>query len=391
MIELQNIYIEKAEDKVFFKADCLIDNQLQVLWFSTDIANEKYISTSNADAFILFIFFYAVFENLEFKSNVPVSKRLKFGLLEVLLPAFQEMGFKAQPEQFSFELEDDSLYPEATAVGTAMSFGIDSFYTLIKGNGSIQKLNYLTLFNAGAYGNYGGDKAKELFDAMKNRVDTFANQNNLGFAWVDTNLNETFRFPYIQSHTFRNFACVLVLQKLFKTYYYASTFSINDFRLTQSDPSNYDLLNSKAISTNSLEFHITGLIENRIDKTKVVSSNEISYDNLNVCLVTSDYAGASLATTAKNCSKCEKCVRTMVTLDILGKLELYKSVFDLNIYAKNKNKYLAHLLYKKYRANYVFSKDIFNEAKVRNYNIPAKAYYLASMRVFQPIVRKLKH
>lgn len=391
MIELKNIYIEQTDNRVYLKSDCLLNGNIQTLWFSTSSENEKYISTSNADAFILFIFIYAVFENVEFKSNVPISKRLEFGLLEVLLPAFQEMGFKAESKQFSFEEEDESIFPEANAVGTAMSFGVDSFYTFIQGINSNQKLNYITLFNAGAFGQHGGEKAEELFESVKKSVNDFAIQNMMGFVWVDTNLNEVYKMPFIQTHTFRNLACVLVFQKLFKAYYYASGKSVINFKLNKSKCTYYDLLNSKAIAGNSLEFHISGLIEERIEKTKTISRYEITYDNLTVCLITPDNKKINSTNKIKNCSKCEKCVRTMVTLDILGKLEKYQGVFDLNIYIKNKNKYLAELLYKKYRSNDVYENEIFKEAKEQNYHIPAIAYYYAFLRAFKPILRKIKN
>lgn len=388
MIELLNIYIEQSDDKVYFKSDCLINGSNQTLWFSTSADNEKHISISNADAFILFIFIYAVFENLEFKTIVPISKRLKFGLLEVLLPAFQEMGFKADSKQFLFEKEDESIYPEAKAIGTAMSFGVDSFYTYTKGINSNIKLDYLTLFNAGAFGKYGGKRAEELFEGMKSRVKDFAIQNNKGFVWVDTNLNEVFKMSYIQTHTFRNFACVLIFQKLFKDYFYSSTIPLNKFSLNGSKVDYYEFLISKAVKSNSLEFHLVGLVEDRVEKTKVIANNEITYDNLTVCLITSDDEKFSLESTTKNCSKCYKCIKTMVTLDILGELDKYHKVFDLNIYKKNK--YLAQILYDKYRANDIFAKEIFKELKNQNYSIPTSVYYLAFLRVFQPIIRKFK-
>jgi hypothetical protein len=150
-------------------------------------------------------------------------------------------------------------------------------------------------------------------------------------------------------------------------------------------------LNSKAIASNSLEFYISGLFENRIEKTKSISKTQITYENLNVCLITPDNKGIDENNPIKNCSKCFKCARTMVSLDILGSLNKYQSVFDLNIYKKNKNKYLGELFYKKYRSNDILSKEIFNEAKNQNYNIPLSVYFYAFFRIFQPIIRIIKN
>jgi hypothetical protein len=120
----------------------------------------------------------------------------------------------------------------------------------------------------------------------------------------------------------------------------------------------------------------------------MIANNKITYDHLNVCLITPDNKDLK---DNKNCSKCYKCARTMVSLDILGHLDQYQKVFDLSIYKKNRNKYLAELLYKKFRSRDVLAKEIFKEAKERNYTIPVIVYYYSFLRVFQPIVRKIKN
>jgi hypothetical protein len=292
------------------------------------------------------------------------------------------MGYKAIPEQFSFDLEDKSIYPEANAVGTAMSFGVDSFYTYIQGLKSIEKINCLTLFNAGAFGQYGGEKSVELFEGMKTRVKGFAGKNNMGFVWVDTNLNEIFKMPFEQTSIFRNFACVFLLQKMFKSYFYASSATLKDFKLNKNDTKYYELLISKALKGNSLNFQISGLTEGRINKTKTISNNEITFDNLNVCLITPDNKDLK---DNKNCSKCFKCARTMLTLDIIGELEKYSNVFDLTIFKANKSKNIGDLIYRSMRMKDKFAIEIFIEMKKEKYPIPITAYKFLILRGVQPL------
>lgn len=45
-----------------------------------------------------------------------------------------------------------------------------------------------------------------------------------------------------------------------------------------------------------------------------------------------------------NCGHCEKCVRTQFELMALGKLELYKNVFDIPKFYRDKNKYMDYVL-----------------------------------------------
>src|SRR5690606_22401124 len=146
----------------------------------------------------------------------------------------------------------------------------------------------LTLFNAGAFGQYGGVEAERLFELMKSKVKDFAKKEGKEFLWVNTNLNEILKMKFVQTHTFRNFSCVLIFQKYFKKYYYASGLSINSFKLTDTDPAYYDVLNSKAIAGNSLEFFISGLLTNRMRKTILISNNRVTFSELNVCLITPD-------------------------------------------------------------------------------------------------------
>ena len=93
MIELKNIYTEQSENKIYLKSDCFIDGEQKTLWYSTAIENEQYIATSNADSFILVLFIYSIFNNKKLKSNVAISAELRYGLLEVLLPSFKQLGY----------------------------------------------------------------------------------------------------------------------------------------------------------------------------------------------------------------------------------------------------------------------------------------------------------
>jgi hypothetical protein len=155
--------------------------------------------------------------------------------------------------------------------------------------------------------------------------------------------------------------CIKKQATILKTYYYASGVTLNNFKLNFDDPMYYDLLNAKAIAGNTLEFHISGLNEGRLTKTKEISDYELTYRNLNVCV--RQAADTNISETdnkMKNCSKCYKCRRTMVGLDVLGKLDLYKNVFNLNVFKENKEKYLADVIYTKLRANNVFHKRFLN-------------------------------
>ena len=386
MIELKNIYTEISDNRIYLKSDCLIDGEQKTLWYSTAIENEKYIATSNADSFILVLFIYSVFNNKKLKSNVPISSELNYGLLEVLVPSFSQMGLHCLKSDFEFQKIDETIYPDAQGVGTAMSFGVDSFYTFLDSQNHNKSINTLTLFNAGAFGQDGGEKAEELFESMKQNVSLFANKTQRKFVWVDTNTNEILHMPFNQTSVFRNFSCVFVLQKLFKNYFYASSATLERFRMKSSDTAYYELLISKAIRGNSLEFHISGLNTNRLDKTISLSDHPLAKQYLNVCQMIPENKNLQ---GVDNCSKCYKCTRTMLTLDALGKLEEFGEVFSLNIFKDNKSKFIAELIYRAKRMNENLAKQVLNEMKKRNYHIPLNVYWYLFLRALRPINKKL--
>ena len=386
MIELKNIFTEISENKIYLKATCAIDGEEQTLWYSTAIENKRYITTSNADSFLIVLFIYSVFNNKRLKSNVAISSELRYGLLEVLLPSFKQLGYKTDKSDFDFPEIDYSVFPETQAIGTAMSFGIDSFYTFIDSQNSQKKINTITLFNSGAFGQYGGEKADSLFEAMKKKVASFTEETNKDFIWVDTNTNEILRMSFFKSFTFRNFACVFVLQKLFKNYIYSSSYTLLDFELNKESISLYDLLTITAVRGNSLNFHISGLNENRVEKTIRLSDEPLVQKYLNVCLITPDNANVQ---TDKNCSKCYKCIRTMLTLDAIGKLENFKDVFDLEIFRSNKAKYIGNSIYRSRIMKDVHEEQFLDEMNLRNYAIPSKAYWYFILRATKAAKNKL--
>lgn len=83
-------------------------------------------------------------------------------------------------------------------------------------------------------------------------------------------------------------------------------------------------------STENISFYSAGAEVSRLEKVKALTDFPPSYDYLNVC---DDEYG-------KNCGKCKKCIGNMVSLYALGKLDLYRSVYDVDYFYKNLNKYL---------------------------------------------------
>ena len=126
------------------------------------------------------------------------------------------------------------------------------------------------------------------------------------------------------------------LQKLYSSYYYASSDSFLEFSLKDNDkkPSGYyELLFFYSCSTITWTIHSEGGTLSRFEKTKQVVMYPPSFKYLNVCTSTSN-----------NCGKCEKCTRTLLALDALNKLDSYNMVFDIEYYKKHRQDYYAQMI-----------------------------------------------
>ncbi|MDA7760334.1 hypothetical protein N8935_08835, partial [Amylibacter sp.] len=92
------------------------------------------------------------------------------------------------------------------------------------------------------------------------------------------------------------------------------------------------------ISSPNMKFTSFGGSYSRFEKIKIVSEFRLADKFLNVC--TSRHAQRLQN---ENCSTCHKCMRTMLSLELLGKLEKFSNRFDLILYNKNKQNFIRKI------------------------------------------------
>lgn len=367
-----------------------LNNQAKTLWYETSSNFESYISEENCDPFFIILLLLAFKKQSSISFESPVSKKLYYGLNNTYQDflSYKDKNYKRVGIQCKFNTERHL----GNGVATAMSLGVDSFDTVLdRINDDNDRVNYLTIFNAGAFGQDGGELSRKYFHIMKEKIQIVADKLKLPLLWVDTNLNEILNSPFVFQHTYRNISCALLFDKILSTYYYSSGISLKDTNILSNDPAYYDLLNSAILSTESTEIRISGGFKNRVDKTKIISEFDIAKEHLNVCLVTADYKNVNEKNERiKNCSKCYKCVRTMVTLDVLGKINEFNKVFNNELYKKNRAKYIGEILYHYYRSKNNFSQEIIYEIRSNKFKTPTLSYYYVFLRSFKAAVNKLK-
>ncbi len=308
------------------------------LWFETDARYINYL-TDSADTFIVAILPYAMSNNLNISAEAKMSKKLCFQLNEILIPVLAKNSKIFGKISVSANELTEENYCSENASATGFSRGVDSFDTIcsLLENGT-EELTHLTFFNVGSHrstANYTPEQSAELYASRLGVAKKSAKIFDMPLIDINSNLGEHLTLPFVKIHHYCSFAAILCMQGFFKNYYYASGYPISSFSIKKCDSGSayYEALIASMLSTESTSFYITGLDKSRLEKIDYISKFPITYDNLNVCYYEET-----------NCGHCEKCVRTQFELMALGKLDLYKNVFDIPKFYKDKNKYMDYVL-----------------------------------------------
>ena len=350
------------------------------MWYRVEKEYGHYLTAERADAFIVALLPYALKHSLDIESEQVTSAKLFYQLNGYLIPALAKYAKAYHPIELRSRLCHDPL-PNAGAVGTGMSGGVDSYYTILKNyntDNTSYNLTHLTFFNVGSHGDHGGEKARELF--KKRIADAKENAERLGLPLVivDSNISEFILMEHLATHTYRSCSAVLALQKLFAVYLFSSGHDLLDFGISSENCGYQDVLNVHCLATENTDFYLSGLQERRIDKEMFLADQQEARERLNVCV-----AGEH------NCSRCEKCLRTMIGLYALGRLDDFSAVFDVDDFKRNLAKRLGFMVGRLHKLSYREARDEMRKRKIR---IPFMSYiYGAPLYIkesFRPLYEK---
>lgn len=329
--------VANGEQLTRLVSDIRVDNEVRTVWAEVDNKYKDYLCYERSDAFVVGLLHYAMRHNHDIVCETPMGEDLYYQITTYLIDALS----KGSPRMHKIRIEadiDENELPCAGKVGTGISCGIDSLHVLACQTGTPMKqhnVTHLAFNNVGSHGE--GEKARKLFAQRRQMAEQFCLEYGFELTEVNSNIMDEFEQNHFITHTFTSMFAVFCLQKLYAIYYYASGRPIADFSLadTDRDCSYYDLLLAESFSTDRLKIYSEGGTLTRLEKTSRVVAYAPSYKYLNVC-----------TSTAENCSRCEKCIRTLLALDVLGKLEAYRDVFDIDYYNQHKQYYLKILVIK---------------------------------------------
>ncbi|NLF07928.1 MAG: hypothetical protein GX594_08115 [Pirellulaceae bacterium] len=310
----------------------------EYLWYEMERKYAPYL-TSKLDGFLVAVLPLAMARGENIRVNGAVSETLLYNLsnsyIHLLRGANPDYG---RVTIDALILDDGASSPCANAVGTGFSGGIDSFCVLV--DHFLQcpyphyRISHCVFNNVGSHGSGPSDENRRLFWERYALVKPCLEELGLPLLSIDSNLTEFLKIKYQATHIPRNLSAVLLLQGLFGKYLYASAYHYKDCHYQQThnlaftDPAAVHLL-----STETFHCISTGCQYTRVEKTAKVSDWDAAQRHLNVC-VNKDAKGL-------NCSICEKCCRTIATLELLGKLDFFGGVFDLEKYRSVRNWFLS--------------------------------------------------
>jgi hypothetical protein len=348
------------------------------LFYEVDNAYGQYLYAERSDPFLLGVLDYAMNMKLDIECSKPVTERLYYQLTSYAIPVLSQNLSFFNPINITAALTNESIDTER-AVGTGFSGGVDSYYTVLKHihpKENSHTLTHLLFANVGALTIVGGDISKDIFEKKMELFRPAAAELGLPLIGVHTNYMEfSARVEEITVHApsaCKTGSCVYALAKLFSIFYWSSTVQLNRFKFHEKDTGWYDLFNVYAISNNNLQFHLTGIEVNRLQKVAYIADNQLVQKSLSVC------AGL-------NCNHCSKCIRTMMELYALGKLDAFSAVFDIPDFKKHLARRFAVNFANKMEEADGFNAETIEAAGKNKVKIPLSAYIL-SVFVYKPFL-----
>jgi len=340
----------------FNSVDCLPAE----LWFEVG-ENEKNNVSDRCDAFLaaLFLLSMRLGENIEVAGEVSPTLIKNINI-------YQNIYNHWFPEKYSIvNILTDNLRPDdftTNKIFNTCTFtgGVDSFYTLWKHlprncpDKERQVNSCLFIHGLDAdVDNY------ESYETAKISFENILRNEGLSLISVRTNIRKFTDYKIEWNYAFASCisATALIFQKSISNFIIASSYTYEQLHPWGSHPAT-----DRLISTESFKTIHYGADTSRLKKTVEISNWSLTYDNLRVCCWLEKNG-------LDNCCRCSKCIRTMLPLEIAGKLKKY-STFKLPLTPGFLKRYIFL-----YEGETVFIREIMNYARGANRNDIVRALH----------------
>ena len=341
LMQIRKPIVRRTPEETVLSARVSFQGKEDECFYSVPAKYADFADTESSNCFLVGMLYPAMRYGEDIHVEGTVSARLLYNLNEYLVPLMSICDERLKRIKVTAEATDDKGARDAKAVGTGFSGGIDSFATICEHFARPEpegfKLTHLFFFNVGAHGipKKPGDMEaiERQFRARYEKFKGFPEEAGLPFVPVDSNVHQFHPWGHLEVATFATVSAVMFLQRGIRRYYLASSGhtyrQLWKFLGDGGRPDAIERVNMMLLpwlSTESLDLVDDGNLYDRSQKTVLVAGYPPAAKYLNVC-----YGHDTLDT---NCSVCPKCSRTLLTLDILGKLDDFAGVFDIPRYKR---------------------------------------------------------
>lgn len=359
MIIIGKPCIEIVGETVFLKSH-IVDEGQQIeddLYYMTDVKYGEFLTDTVCDCFLVGLFQPAIKHGQSINIEGHISERLAYNLptIKHILSLGSCRNDNISNITINYLGVNSERVNNSAYVGCGCSLGVDSFaamkYHLSEACPQAHRITHLTYFNVGAMGYVDLEKAKESYEKDLKMVSKFAETINLPVVTIESNISKWHRdFDFDDSGHFRNLSAILSMQKFFRYYLYASSFPINSFHFDSKYMGYYESLLFPLLSTENTEIIIANPEMNRVAKTRYIMDDKLAQNYLYVCwkeLIANRWPNSEIAKIKDlhlNCSRCDKCKRTLLAIDLMGKLPLYEGIFDIPYWNSVRDSYIAKVI-----------------------------------------------
>ena len=319
----------------------------KTLYFELDKKYSYMFAEDTYDAFVLVPLWLAMLHKQDLHIRGKISAKLyqniKWYVQKIWCDFYEELapvklivdGFAAPPKK------------RGKIIGTGISCGVDSLSTVydhfIRETDPNYRINALFYFNCGIFGEFDDPKVQELTKLRNEPGKNVAKALGLPCYCVNSNLHAFRKLADMNKLNFISvYSCALSLSNAVSRYYVSSGTSYEEIKAYRDHYHNRDMSAFcesylvPLIQTERTELIVDGCQYRRVDKLRNIADWDIARKYLNVCWrYTPD---------GSNCSMCVKCLRTLLPLEILGKLDDFAAVFDVEEYRKISFRYKIRCL-----------------------------------------------
>ncbi len=349
------------------------ENVSQEIWYRTTEEWAQYLTDEVADAFVLPMLLVALRSQEEIVIDAPLSEKLYYNIVNNILYTLSiplQVNHKLEVKCSGLVIPDFCPF----AVGCGCSLGVDSFSAMIRHMSDdcpkSFRITHLTNFNVGAYGN-DFEKTEIYYQDSLNDVREYVQEKEMPFVTLESNFGVFFEgVNFNWCGPVRTMSSVLALQKLFKRYYYASGSTNKQFAYTDT-MSDFASLLVPLLSTDNTELIVADQDKTRIEKTASLLNDPMAQRYLDVCwkkIKANRGDTRYMQYPFKNCTRCSKCERTLLTIDILGGIDNFEEVFDIEYFKKNRDEIVKHYVARRDENHYF--QEVYQLMIERGYHIP---------------------